>query len=151
MMIRAVQGHSMKQVTTEDLLIKITNPFDYVQVIHGTYRDPLPLIMQTGLNRMNRNHMHLAIGLPGDGVISGMRSSCQIVIDINITKAMHGPHKIPFHISSNKVVLSEGLEDGSLPVEYFRFVLDFKAMRFLSQAPFDYICVYDFECTCSND
>jgi len=45
--------------------------------------------MESGLNRMARNHIHLAIGLPGDGVISGMRSSCQVVIDINMTKAMH--------------------------------------------------------------
>lgn len=81
--------------------------------------------MEKGLNRMGRNHMHLAIGLPGDGVISGMRSSCQVVIEINMTRAMHGPHRIPFFISSNKVVLAEGLEDGSLPAAYFRYVLDF--------------------------
>ena len=71
--IRAVQGHSMATVQTEDLLIKITNPFAYNQVIHGTYRDPLPLIMENGLNKMGRNHIHLAVGLPGNGVISGMR------------------------------------------------------------------------------
>lgn len=87
--------------------------------------------MQTGLNRMTRNHMHLAIGLPGNGVISGMRTSCQIVIEINIVKAMFGPHQMPFHISSNKVVLAEGLQDGSLPVEYFRYVLDFPKHKFL--------------------
>lgn len=100
---------------------------------------------------MTRNHMHLAIGLPGNGVISGMRASCKIVIEINIAKAMFGPHKMPFHISTNKVVLAEGLEDGSLPVEYFRYVLDFETKKYLHQAPFDYICVYDFECTCTND
>ena len=125
MLIRATQGHTIKTVKTEELLDRIKNPFEYNQIIHGTYREPLPLIMQTGLNRMARNHMHLAIGLPGNGVISGMRTSCEIVVDINMTKAMHGQHKIPFHISSNKVVLTEGLEDGSLPVEYFRWVLDF--------------------------
>lgn len=80
---------------------------------------------------MNRNHMHLAIGLPGNGVISGMRTSCEIVIEINMTKAMHGEHKIPFFISTNKVVLAEGLEDGSLPTAYFRYVLDFGAKKFL--------------------
>jgi hypothetical protein len=42
-----------------------------------------------------------------------------------MVKAMHGTHKIPFWISSNKVVLSEGLEDGSLPTAYFRYVLDY--------------------------
>jgi len=76
MLIRAVQGHTITAVKDEDLLEKIINPFKFNQIIHGTYLDPLPLIMSSGLNRMARNHVHLAIGLPGDGVISGMRSSC---------------------------------------------------------------------------
>ena len=124
-LIRASQGHSIKTVESDATMQKITNPFEYNQIIHGTYMQPLPLIMQSGLNRMGRNHSHLAIGLPGDGVISGMRSSCQVVIDINMTKAMHGPDKMPFWISTNKVVLAEGLEDGSIPTNYFRYVMDF--------------------------
>ena len=54
--------------------------------------------------------------------------------------------KIPFFISENKVILCPGLEDGSLPPKYFRTVLDFKKKDFFYQAPFDFICVYDFEC-----
>lgn len=80
-MIRAVQGHSIQEVKSEDLLELIKNPFQYSEIVHGTYFDPLPLIMKGGLNKMARNHVHLAIGTPGkDGVISGMRSSCQVVI-----------------------------------------------------------------------
>ena len=76
-MIRAVQGHSMTDVKTEELLDFIKNPFQYSEVVHGTYFEPMPLIMKGGLNRMGRNHVHLAIGTPGkDGVISGMRTSC---------------------------------------------------------------------------
>ena len=100
---------------------------------------------------MNRNHVHLAVGLPGNGVISGMRSSCEIVIDINITRAMLAEHQMPFYISSNQVVLCEGLEDGSIPTSYFRYVLDFQKKLYLHQRPFDYICMYDFECTCTED
>jgi 2'-phosphotransferase len=49
--------------------------------------------MKGGLNKMARNHVHLAAGLPGkDGVISGMRSSCQVVIELNMVKAIHGAH-----------------------------------------------------------
>ena len=107
--------------------------------------------MQNGLNRMGRNHVHLAVGLPGNGVISGMRTSCQIVVEVNITKAMHGSHRIPFHISENKVILTEGLKNGSIPPDCFRMVLDFETRTYLYQAPFEYICVYDFECTCTND
>lgn len=116
-------------------------------MVHGTYFEPLPLIMNGGLNKMGRNHVHLAIGLPNDaGVISGMRSSCQVVIELNLVKAMHGTHKLPFYISKNNVILSEGLQDGSIPPDTFRYVLDFKAKKYLYEAPFDYICVFDFEC-----
>lgn len=77
---------------------------------------------------MARNHIHMAIGLPKqNGVISGMRSSCEVVIELNMPKAMMGKHKLPFYVSTNKVILSEGLkEDGSIPSEYFRSVIDYK-------------------------
>jgi len=39
-------------------------------------------------------------------------------------KAIYGPHKIPFYISSNQVILSRGTESGMIPPEYFRSVLD---------------------------
>jgi 2'-phosphotransferase len=40
---------------------------------------------------MDRNHIHLAIGRYGDAnVISGMRSSCDVFIYINVIKAMKG-------------------------------------------------------------
>ena len=99
--IRATQGHSLTEVKTEELLTPINDPFDYVYVVHGTYKDPLPLIMKGGLNKMARNHVHMAVGFGKNGVISGMRQSCQIVIEINMPKAMYGAHKIPFFISTN--------------------------------------------------
>lgn len=40
--------------------------------IHGSYLRLWPSIRSEGLSRMNRTHIHLALGLPGeDGVISG--------------------------------------------------------------------------------
>ena len=67
---------------------------------------------------------------------------------------MHGEHKIPFYESSNKVILSEGLKEGPyigvVPSLYFRSVFDFKNNKFLYTAPFEYICVFDFECTCED-
>lgn len=115
-------------------------------VVHGTYKEPLQLIMENGLNKMARNHVHMAVGIGKNGVISGMRSSCQVVIEVNMPKAMYGFHKIPFFVSSNEVILSEGLKDGSIPPMYFRSVLDVLTNKFLYVAFFDYICVYDFEC-----
>jgi len=69
---------------------------------------------------MARNHIHMAIGWPGE-VISGMRGSVEVVVEVNMVKAMLGKHKLPFFMSNNKVVLCEGvkgvagLKDGALP------------------------------------
>jgi 2'-phosphotransferase len=73
--IRAAQGHTLEAVKDEELLT-VVDPFKYLSVFHGTYKDPLPLIMKTGLNKMARNHVHMAIGINKDNVISGMRASC---------------------------------------------------------------------------
>lgn len=60
-------------------------------VVHGTYRRHWGSIKQQGLSRMNRMHIHFAPGLPGeDGVISGIRSSCQIYIYVDMSKALGG-------------------------------------------------------------
>jgi len=91
----------------------------------------------------------MAIGMPGKkGVISGMRNSCQMVVEVNMVRAML-EGGIPFYISSNQVILTAGI-DGVLPAKYFRQVLNIKDGRFIYQAPFDYIVVYDFECQCED-
>lgn len=42
--------------------------------VHGTYMKNWASILATGLNSGSRQHIHLAIGRPGDGtVISGAR------------------------------------------------------------------------------
>ena len=93
--IRAVQGHTIEAVKDDKLLEPITcniqdkdNVFGFTEVVHGTYKNVLDLIMDSGLCRMARNHVHFAIGLPGkNGVISGMRSSAEVVIEVNMTQA----------------------------------------------------------------
>lgn len=60
-------------------------------MVHGTYYRHWDQIKQQGLSRMHRRHIHFSPGLPGDdGVISGMRSSCQIYIYIDLAKALAG-------------------------------------------------------------
>jgi 2'-phosphotransferase len=88
----------------------------------------------------------MAIGMPGKkGVISGMRTSCEVVVEINLMKAIVEGH-LPFFTSENKVVLSPGLpESGSIPPSFFRSVINLKKNELIYSAPFDYICVYDFE------
>ncbi len=96
--------------------------------------------------------LDMAIGMPGkNGVISGMRGSCEVVVEINMVKAIKEGH-IPFFISENKVILSPGIGDkGFLPPKYFRSVIDIKKNQFIYSAPFDFIVVYDFECQCEEN
>jgi 2'-phosphotransferase len=57
---------------------------------------------------MARTHIHFAIGYPGDqNVISGMRFSSEIIIEIDVPKAMQAG--ITFQKSKNNVILSKGL------------------------------------------
>ena len=134
-MVRACQGHTDQNVVTEELLTPITtnfkdtyNIFNFATVVHGTDKKVLDLVMQNGLCRMARNHIHMAIGLPEqNGVISGMRTSCDVVVEINIAKTVVGA-EIPMFISTNEVVLSEGLgEKGYIPSENFRSVFNPKS------------------------
>jgi RNA:NAD 2'-phosphotransferase (TPT1/KptA family) len=74
---------------------------------------------------MARNNVHMAIGLPGkNGVISGMRNSCDTVIEINLLKAVKSG-QMPFYSSTNNVVLTPGAgEKGLVPPEFFRSIFD---------------------------
>jgi RNA:NAD 2'-phosphotransferase (TPT1/KptA family)/inhibitor of KinA sporulation pathway (predicted exonuclease) len=127
--IRAVQGHTMKNVDQEKLLTKITDPtyFKDWTIVHGTYMPAWKEIMFGGLNRMARNHMHFAKGYnfqddsanPKEEVISGMRNTCDIYIEIDPVLAMKSG--VDFYESRNGVILTEGY-NGNLPVCFFKDV-----------------------------
>jgi len=72
---------------------------------------------------MKRNHIHFATGLLGEeGVISGMRHSCNVLIYIDLEKALKDGVK--FFKSENGVVLTEGVNgEGYLPNDYFKKVV----------------------------
>ncbi|XP_074662144.1 tRNA 2'-phosphotransferase 1-like isoform X2 [Tubulanus polymorphus] len=121
--IKANQGHSIQ--VKELALKKLMSPTDIPECIHGTYFKNWPSIKQQGLHRCNRTHIHFAAGLPGDDeVISGMRKSCQLIIYIDVEKAMSDG--MEFHESSNKVILCAGNKDGFIEPKYFKKVIDRK-------------------------
>ncbi|XP_045605907.1 tRNA 2'-phosphotransferase 1 isoform X1 [Procambarus clarkii] len=124
--IRANQGHSFQ---VDDLdLEEITTDSDLSTVVHGTYYSHWNSIKEQGLSRMKRTHIHFAPGLPGEsGVISGMRSSCQILIYLDLAKALKAGFK--FYRSANNVIMCSGNEGGYLPPEYFLKVVDRKTER----------------------
>ena len=119
--IRANQGHSIQSVTVELQKIDSAKSLSH-EVIHGTFRKNWPLILESGgLNRMKRNHIHFAKGLPGDsGVISGMRQNAEVRIYIDIEKAISDGFE--FFESSNGVILCAGDANGTLPTKYFKRV-----------------------------
>ncbi|EKE42645.1 hypothetical protein ENUP19_0052G0024 [Entamoeba nuttalli] len=116
--IRANQGHSMK---VEVAMKEITDATLYPVVIHGTYMKHLNSIIKNGLQKMGRLHIHMAQGLPKEikEEQSGMRSTCNIVIYIDIEKAMK--KGIKFYESENGVILSEGPIDASCFKEIRRY------------------------------
>jgi 2'-phosphotransferase len=150
-LIRARQGHTDKNVKTEELLTPISsnfkdqyNVFNFDSVVHGTQRNVLKLIMENGLCRMARNHIHMAVGLPGeDGVISGMRNGCDTVVEVNLAKTVLGS-EIPMWISTNHVVLTAGTgEKGFLPSENFRSVFNPLDSSYLYQSPISFVICLD--------
>lgn len=121
MMIRAAQGHTIDIVDDSALLTEILDASEVPVCIHGTYHAFLPSILEHGLSRMKRNHIHMATGMPnGDEVISGMRSSCQVVLHVDVAAAMAAG--IKFYRSSNGVILSPGADGGVLPAKFLRVV-----------------------------
>lgn len=162
-LIRATQGHSIKSVEAAAFLERLTLEDESRlpdTVVHGTYHAVWPAILQSGgLRCMGRNQVHFATGpslesvLPthldgtshsamgpsglNDGrVISGMRRDAQILIYIDIKKALAAG--CPFWRSENDVILSEGVAiegnqeagDGTsqkiIPVEFFDVVVERK-------------------------
>ncbi|KAG0305960.1 hypothetical protein BGZ98_003224 [Dissophora globulifera] len=120
--IRAVQGHSI--VSVADLgYEEITNAAQVPTAIHGTMFSKWQLIHAKGLSKMSRNHIHMAVGLPGaDGVISGMRNKCDLYIHIDTANALKDG--IRFYRAENNVILSDGKNgDGIIAPAYFARVV----------------------------
>lgn len=120
-------------------------------VVHGTYYGAWPLILASGgLRPMSRTKVHFATGpklhevlqqinpennasslpsLVSNRVISGMRSDAEILIYINLEKALAAG--CPFYRSENGVVLSEGIDIGGdgqtvIPLEFVDTVIERK-------------------------
>jgi 2'-phosphotransferase len=132
--IRANQGHSIAGINPHLLLERLskTDVAALPCIVHGTYREPWNTIEKVGyLSRMKRNHIHCASGLLGEnGVISGMRRTCQVYIYMDGAKCARDG--IVFFRSDNGVILTEGV-DGELPVTYVSHVTDDSGQVLLDQ------------------
>ncbi|KAM7000831.1 tRNA 2'-phosphotransferase 1 [Tautogolabrus adspersus] len=126
--IRASQGHSVQVVDLELKPILAGTPDCPAEAVHGSYLRNWSSIKQQGLSRMQRTHIHLAPGLPGeDGVISGMRKDCDLAVYIDVPKAL--ADGIEFFWSENGVLLTAGNTDGKLLPKYFSRAVRLKPTR----------------------
>lgn len=117
--IRANQGHSFVVPDEDKLLRRIADWKEIPVCIHGTYSKHLSSIMEHGLSRMNRQHIHFA---PSRTAKSGMRRNCDVQIFVDVERAM--ADGCPFYLSENGVILSPGFGDtGLIPSKYFQKVV----------------------------
>ncbi|PIG86091.1 tRNA splicing 2' phosphotransferase 1, partial [Aspergillus arachidicola] len=150
-LIRATQGHSIKSVDAASLMEKLSLDEEAKlpdTVVHGTFHAAWPAILASGgLRSMGRNQVHFATGPSvesvlaqgaqgakevtgdhGEKVISGMRRDAQVLIYIDLKKALAAG--CPFWRSENGVILSEGMvvegSSGIVPVEFFDVVVERK-------------------------
>ncbi|XDG00708.1 hypothetical protein ABKA04_000323 [Annulohypoxylon sp. FPYF3050] len=132
-LIRANQGHSIA-LAEEGLLTPITLEAGNVPatVVHGTYFAFWPAIVTAGgLKKMGRRHVHFGTGLldqdrgpeqeGGEKVVSGMRSDAEVLIFVDVESSLRDGG-IKWWISANDVVLTDGDEQGVVPLKYFKEV-----------------------------
>lgn len=94
---------------------------------HGGSMFNVRSIAKGGLNRGDRMHVHMTLGLPAMGdtgnvstPISGMRSGCDLVVEVDLVGMIRDG--IPVFVSTNRVILSPGEGDtGVIPVRYLTF------------------------------
>ena len=105
------------------------------------------------IRNLNLNKLDFATGYPEDNVISGMRFSCDIMIEINLPLALKDGYE--FYVSKNGVILSKGQgSDGCIPPAYFKRVFrkEFgKEKEEIDLSPFENLLILDFEANCIKD
>ncbi|KAJ5232247.1 hypothetical protein N7468_005203 [Penicillium chermesinum] len=152
-LIRATQGHSMKSVDASSFLepLSLNDTQLPDTVVHGTFYGAWQAILQSGGATMygttpwpSVESVLASVEAQKGGakessektVISGMRWDAQVLIYIDLRKALQAG--CPFWRSENGVILSEGLSlpqaddaDGTpakvVPVEFFDVVVERKA------------------------
>ena len=91
-LIRANQGHSIPDLEVE--MEEIKDPSYLPHAIHGTTLKAFKQIIKSqGLSRMKRHHIHFVPGLSEETkIVSGFRNDSQILIFVDVQKAIHGIH-----------------------------------------------------------
>ena len=106
--IRANQGHS----TEVDLQLEAAEP--PAELYHGTGERSVPVILEHGLAKMARHHVHLSADVP-TAVTVGSRHGRPVVFAVDAAAMRAAGHA--FFVSANGVWLVE-----SVPPRYLRLI-----------------------------
>ncbi|CAK7238717.1 MAG: tRNA 2'-phosphotransferase [Sporothrix thermara] len=143
--IRANQGHSIAAVTSDaGLLTPIDDPATApLLVCHGTFLAFWPAIEASGgLRRMTRNHVHCGCLETEEGglvdragrPIPGLRRDAQVLVFLDVRRALREDPQLKWWQAANGVVLTEGDADGVVPTRFFRrVVLSSEGEKLLSE------------------
>lgn len=133
-LIRATQGFSRKDVRADCAYRRLSADDEQIPepCVHGSYRYYWDSIRQSGLiagglrGHKYRSEVHFSCDDPsttgGACAVSGMRSNCDLVILLDLRKALRDG--LPFFISDNQVILSPGNAKNVIPPQYFSKVMD---------------------------
>jgi putative RNA 2'-phosphotransferase len=97
--IRANQGHSLDSVK-----IEFEKKIPPVKLFHGTGLKAYEEIRKTGIQKMNRHHVHLTDDVETAASV-GIRHGAQIIIEVNVPKMVSDG--IDFYVSENGVWLTD--------------------------------------------
>lgn len=109
--IRARQGHSI------NVDVELAEEVPPVVLYHGTPKENLPSIMDKGICKMSRNHVHLSDTIETASNVGARRGKAFIVITVN-AKQMH-EDGYTFFLSRNGVWLTD-----SVPTQYIANSVD---------------------------
>lgn len=121
--VRATQGHSI--ALAAPVLERVTDAngselgLGLGVAVHGTFLSKWAAIAQSGLCRMQRQHIHFA-PVEANEFKSGIRANAQVLVYVDVRRAM--ADGIEFFVSANKVILSPGDANGYIKPEYFKQV-----------------------------
>lgn len=97
--VRANQGHSIESVK-----ITFEKKVPPVKLYHGTSLKNYELIRKTGIQKMDRHHVHLTDDIETAASV-GIRHGSQVIIEINVPKMLIDG--IEFFVSENGVWLTD--------------------------------------------
>lgn len=97
--VRANQGHS---INVDVELRRAVPPFS---LYHGTKTDTVPLIMESGLLKMKRQHVHLSEDLQTATIVAGRRKGENVILEIEARRMHNEGHT--FYLSENGVWLAD--------------------------------------------